>query len=117
MIRKRLLAIAELINKDDKIIDIGCDHALLDIYLCLKNKCKNVIATDINKKALDNAKRNIAKYNLDDKIKLILSDGLANIELKDSDTIIISGMGTKTILGILKDKQQYEQVKKIIIQI
>ena len=34
---KRLKAIADLVDKDSKIIDVGCDHALLDIYL-LKNK-------------------------------------------------------------------------------
>ena len=32
-ISKRLKAITEFIDKDDKVVDIGCDHALLDIYL------------------------------------------------------------------------------------
>ena len=31
---KRLKAISEFIDNEDRIIDIGCDHALLDIYLC-----------------------------------------------------------------------------------
>ena len=31
---KRLKAICEFVDKDDKIIDIGCDHGLLDIFKC-----------------------------------------------------------------------------------
>ena len=33
---KRLEKIAELVEKDDTVLDIGCDHALLDIYLSNK---------------------------------------------------------------------------------
>ena len=33
---KRLDTIAAFINKDDDVLDIGCDHALLDIYLSNK---------------------------------------------------------------------------------
>ena len=29
----RLKSLTKYINKTDKVIDIGCDHALLDIYL------------------------------------------------------------------------------------
>ena len=34
---KRLNAIAKLVNKDSILADVGCDHALLDIYL-IQNK-------------------------------------------------------------------------------
>ena len=37
MISNRLQSLVKYINKEDKIIDIGCDHALLDIYLSKKN--------------------------------------------------------------------------------
>ena len=60
---KRLNEIVSLIDEGTNVIDIGCDHALLDIYLTLnkKNKC---IAADINKNALESAIKNIKKYNL-----------------------------------------------------
>ena len=97
---KRLQAIATLVDIDSKVIDVGCDHALLDIYLTLNNgnKC---IATDINKNALENAKKNIEKYNLKSKIKTKLTNGLNGINISDSDNIVISGMGTHTIIDIL----------------
>ena len=99
---KRLEEIANLINNEE-IIDIGCDHALLDIYLTLHKNIK-CIASDISDKVLEKAKLNIKKYDLEDKIKVIQSNGLKNIVLKNQ-TIVIAGMGTHTILDILNDKQ------------
>ena len=36
-ISKRLKSLAGLITLDDKVADIGCDHALLDIYMVKNN--------------------------------------------------------------------------------
>ena len=98
---KRLQAVATLVDIKSRVIDIGCDHAYLDIYLTLNNENK-CIACDINKNALDIAKKNIKKYNLEDKIETKLTNGLTNIRVRKTDNIVISGMGTFTILDILK---------------
>ena len=111
----RLQTIALLIEKNDKIADIGCDHAYLSIYLARNNLCQKVIATDINENALNIAKENIRKNNLEDKIKTYLSDGLQNVEDKEIDTVIISGMGSSTILHIIENMKNFS-VKKFIIQ-
>ena len=112
---KRLLAIASLISKNDSVVDIGCDHAYLDIYLIKNKLCKQAIASDISEGALSQAKDNIEKYGLTKKIKTIVSDGLEKIDIKGVNTIVISGMGTKTALEILaNEKTNY--VEKIIIQ-
>lgn len=111
---KRLNAIVSLIDKDTNVIDIGCDHALLDIYLTLNNKNK-CIAADINENALEGAKNNIKKYNLEDKIKVIVSDGLKNIDIPSNNTIVICGMGTNTILNIIKTSN-IKNIDNLIIQ-
>ena len=98
---KRLQAVATLVDINARVIDVGCDHAYLDIYLT-KNNDNKCIATDINKNALEIAKKNIKKYDLEDKIETKLTNGLTNIKVKDDDNIVISGMGTYTILEILK---------------
>ena len=41
MISNRLKSLVKYIKKNDSLIDIGCDHALLDIYLT-KNQLNNV---------------------------------------------------------------------------
>lgn len=99
---KRLLAIASFIEKNDSVLDLGCDHGYLAIYLKKNNLCKNVIASDISSSALDIAKNNIKKYQVD--IKTYLSDGLNNIN-DFYDTIVIAGMGTHSIIKILNDKE------------
>lgn len=97
----RLQAVATLVDVNTRVIDVGCDHAYLDIYLTQNNN--NIcLATDINKNALDIAKKNIEKYGLSEKIDTKLTDGLVGIKIKKSDNIVICGMGTYTILNILK---------------
>ena len=113
---KRLQAITEFIDKDDKIIDIGCDHALLDIYLKEKYPDIKVIASDITLGAIKQAKKNIKKHNLDGKIDLRMGDGLNIVDASEFDTIVISGMGYHTIVKILNNSERMINVKKIIVQ-
>lgn len=100
MINKKLKAIASFINTQDTVVDIGCDHAYLAIYLKENKLCKNVYASDINENALNIAKHNIKEHNLD--IETILSDGFKSIHNTSIDTAVISGMGTNSILDIIR---------------
>lgn len=113
---KRLKAIAEFICEDDRIIDVGCDHALLDIYLKQMYPKINIIASDIHEGAILMAKKNLEKYNLTDQIDLRLGDGLKIAEAEEYDTIVISGMGYYTIDEILNNSEKMKNVKKIVIQ-
>ena len=114
---KRLEVVASYINDNVKLVDIGCDHGLLDIYLAKNRKNITIIASDINENALSNAISNIKKYNLEDIISYRISNGLDNILKEEIDTIVISGMGAHTIVGILyKNMKKLEYVKDIIIQ-
>lgn len=111
---KRLECIASLIEENTNVIDVGCDHALLDIYLTLNNKNK-CIASDINENSLQSAIKNIKKYNLSDKIEVVISDGLSGIDILNNNTIVISGMGTSTILNIIKNSD-VNKINNLIIQ-
>lgn len=113
-ISKRLKAIADLVPDNSTTCDVGCDHALLDIYLYQTKKNIKLIASDINKNALSGAIKNIKKYNLEDKIQTVVSDGLKNLPINNIDTIIISGLGSATIISILK-KEYLSNIKNIII--
>lgn len=96
MLSKRLETVASLVTTES-VIDVGCDHGYLDIYLTLKGiKC---LATDVSNNALNQAITNFKKYNLD--IDTLCTDGLNGIDIKKTDTIVISGMGTDTIMKIL----------------
>ena len=114
---KRLQSITNFVDDNTNIIDIGCDHGLLDIYLIqLKNNIK-IIASDVNSNALNNAIKNIKKYNLENKITTIESNGLNNIDTENMDTIIIAGMGAHTIVGILYNNlNKLKNIDTIILQ-
>lgn len=101
----KIEAIASLITKDAKVIDIGTDHAYLPIYLYNNDITKNITGTDISSEVLKYSKKNLEKYQLEDKIKLVKSDGFKNI-YEEYDEAVIAGMGANTIINILKDKNK-----------
>lgn len=114
---KRLKEIAKIVlsKESNKIIDVGCDHALLDIYLLQNNENLKIVASDNKELPLENAKKNIEKYSFLNKIEVCLKDGINNID-KDIDTVVISGMGMETIVDILeKDKEELKHINRLII--
>lgn len=116
-ISKRLTTIANIVlqKNSKKIIDVGCDHALLDIYLLQNNPNLKIIASDINEKPLESAKKNIEKYSFLNKIEICLKDGIKEID-KDVDTVVISGMGMETIVEILENgKKELNHIERLII--
>lgn len=114
---KRLSVIASLVPENAVIADIGCDHALLDIYLSKKKIIKKSFAIDITKGALNQADKNIKLYNAKN-IETRLSDGFEKIDVKDNvDTVIMSGLGDAKIINILKEaEEKLNKVNNIIIQ-
>ena len=114
---KRLSVIASLVPENAVIADIGCDHALLDIYLSKKKIIKKSFAIDITKGALNQADKNIKLYNAKN-IETRLSDGFEKIDIKDNvDSVIMSGLGDAKIINILKEaEEKLNKVNNIIIQ-
>ena len=110
----RLKAIVKFVDKKDSIVDVGCDHGYLSIYLSQNKLVKKVIASDINQNALNSAINNIKKSNLD--IETVLSDGIKDVNLKGINTLVISGMGTSTILHILSDSNKLKNINKLLLQ-
>lgn len=114
-INERLKRVASYVDDNSYIIDVGCDHALLDIYLIKTKKNIKAIASDINDGPLEYAYKNIEKENLLSKIKITKRNGIDNLE-KEVDTIIISGMGTSNVLDIIfRNKDNLKYIKKIVV--
>lgn len=112
---KRLETVASLVEEGSSIIDIGCDHALLSIFIVLNKNPKKVIASDNKEGPLVHARENVEKYKMTDKVKIKLGDGVDPIE-EDIDTIIMSGIGGMNIVGILKYKtDKFKNVDTIIL--
>ena len=114
-IDNRITFLASLAKDSNTLLDVGCDHGLTTIKALKYFNVKNAIASDINPGPLKMAKYNIIEEGLIDRCKIILSDGLKNIN-DDFDTLIISGMGGLLINKILIESFDKIKNKKLIIQ-
>ena len=113
-LNKRLSTLSAFIDDNCSVIDIGCDHGLLGIYLYQNRNNIKIISSDVNALPLKKAYDNLIKYDLVSKIELKLGNGLECIN-SDTDTVIISGMGGVTIIEILSCLKRFSSVKKLVI--
>lgn len=109
-INDRLKTIGDLVDANSFCLDVGCDHAFLDIYLVKRNKNIKAIASDIATGPIDIAKQNIKSEGLEGKIEVRQGDGLDTYS-DEVDTVIISGMGGRNMIGIFK--RHLEVLKKV----
>ena len=105
-INNRLKTIGDLVPLSTYPLDIGCDHALLSIYLVKEKGLSKAIASDNKSGPLKKARENVKFYKVSDKIKLIEAEGLDSYT-EGIDTITISGMGGLNINKILDDNRKY----------
>ncbi len=101
-INARLKVIGDLVPDNATCLDVGCDHAFLDIYLENCDRGIKAIASDIAQGPLEQAKANIKRKNLEGKIEVRLGNGL-DCYTNNIDTVIIAGMGGRNIIGIFKN--------------
>ena len=99
----RLKCISSYISDNEKVLDVGCDQALLSKLLARRGVYS--IASDIKANIIINAKKNLS--DLEKKyITFTLSDGVPE-GVDQTITLVLSGMGTYTILDILKNSKVF----------
>ena len=86
--------------------DIGTDHAHLPAALLQRGRCQHMILTDISRSALDNARSEIIRLRLTDRVSFRLGDGLSPVS-ETCGMISIMGMGGRTIRDILLAGQSH----------
>lgn len=94
-----MLSVIEL-NKEDKLLDLGCGYGVVGIYAAKKIGIENVVMIDKNKLAVEFSYKNAIKNNVEG-IKIIQSDAYDNIDDKDF-TLILSNPPYHTDFAIAK---------------
>lgn len=103
-VSNRILSICELVKTSEIVVDIGCDHGLVDIYLTINKNCSCTLY-DVNSYIVSRAISNIKKCNLENNIKAYVGNGFTDLKLDFNSTMILAGMGTSTILNILHNNK------------
>lgn len=116
MLDNRMNACAEFVTGRGISVDVGTDHAHLATELIISGKCDKVIACDINEGPLESARKTLEKYGIEDKVELILSDGLENIRMVGVTDIVVAGMGGETIIHILQNGAIFDENIRLILQ-
>ena len=123
----RLMLMADQIEKNETMADIGTDHGFLPMYLADEGICPKVILTDVSagslKKAQDNVNELVEKRREEDRefdtgtFDFRLGDGITVLEPGEADAIVIAGMGGILISEILeKNMEVARTAKRIIMQ-
>lgn len=110
----RLLHCANYTQGFNKLADIGTDHAFLPIYAIQEGFVSTALAVDNKEGPYVVAYSNVKKHGLEEKIKVILADGLTKLD-DDVDVVVISGMGGGLISNILQ-ASSLRNVKRFILQ-
>lgn len=75
-------------DKEVKVLEIGTGSGIISVMLALLIKDIKIIAVDINEKALELAKQNAKKHNVEDKIEFRLSNLFENVSEYKFDMLI-----------------------------
>ena len=117
---KRLLACAEMMRESNlsaaerTAADIGTDHGFLAAYLVTEGICGRVYASDINPLPLESARRTVRENALENKIEVLLSDGLENLPEKGITDVICAGMGGELIIKIISSREWVKRTALIL---
>ncbi len=96
----RLALAYELYDSCALAADIGTDHAHLPAALLQRGRCQHMILTDISRSALENARLEMMRLRLTERVSLRLGDGLSPLS-ESCGMISVMGMGGRTIRDIL----------------
>ena len=116
-ISRRLGAIADMVTEGNRLVDVGCDHGYLPVYLKLQNRIPSAIATDVAEGPLSRAREHIEQYGLGTYIETRRCDGLADVGHGEGDTLVIAGMGGPLMERILMDgRSVWNDFQEMILQ-
>lgn len=110
----RLTFLASLTKGYRTIADIGSDHGYTCIKAVSQFGVEHAYACDVAEGPLENARKNITKYGLTERITPVLSNGLLGLSAH-VEAIIISGMGGILIKNILANSLVKAQKSQILI--
>ena len=112
---KRIDTLCSLLVKADSFADVGCDHGYCTEYMLKNGLCERAILSDISKGSLAKAEALLVPYIRAGRAVSVLGNGFYGVP-KDTDEVLIAGMGGSEIVGILSDKKYGFIPKRFVFQ-
>lgn len=98
---KRLLAIVDFVPLNSVVADVGSDHGKLMIELFNSGKINKGFAIENKRGPYNRLVKSLDEEGIIDSIIPLFSDGISELP-QSVNTVVIAGMGGKTIVEILK---------------
>lgn len=109
--------LADMVSVGNRLVDVGCDHGFLSIYLVQQKICPGALAMDVRKGPLAAAQAHVRECGLQDYIETRLSDGLKAFVSGEAETLVCAGMGGPLMERILTDSfEKVKTLKELILQ-
>lgn len=113
----RLALCASFVREGTRLADVGTDHAYLPVKLAAEGRILSAVACDIRKGPLDNARSNIVRFGVEDKVTTVLSDGLDAIAPESAMDIVMAGMGGELMAAIIRRTPWlFDDSRRLILQ-
>ncbi len=117
VLSERLKSLTDMVSRGRRVVDVGCDHGFLSIYLVQHGISPGVLAMDVRKGPLSRAQEHIAEYEMEDYIETRLSDGLLAYEAGEAQSLVCAGMGGKLMMKILTESEEKaKSLEELILQ-
>ena len=111
----RLAVCAGFVFPGDRVADVGCDHGYCSEYMLKNGLCDHAILSDISKGSLAKAEALLASFVQDGKAVSVLGDGFFGVP-KDTQQVLIAGMGGSEIVNILSDEKYGFMPERFVFQ-
>ena len=112
---KRIDTLCSLLRKCESFADVGCDHGYCSEYMLKNGLCERAILSDISKGSLAKAEALLASFVQDGKAVSVLGDGFFGVP-KDTQQVLIAGMGGSEIVNILSDTKYGFMPERFVFQ-
>lgn len=117
VLSKRLQSLTDMVSRGKRVVDVGCDHGFVSIYLVQHGISPVVLAMDVRKGPLSRAQEHIGEYGLEDYIETRLSDGLLEFQEGEAQSLVCAGMGGKLMMKILTESEsKAKSLDELILQ-
>ena len=112
---KRIDTLCSLLTPCKVFADVGCDHGYCTEYMLKNGLCEKAIFSDVSRGSLAKAQALLAPFVEEGMATAVLGDGFYGVP-KDTDEVLIAGMGGGEIISILSHEKYGFLPKRFVFQ-